>query len=105
MAEDSDAEIAVMDGALRLLSGLQQDEQKRVLTWLCERLGLRATLVPANRVTELRFSVGTTVQEMERELIFQTLSATHDNKTKAAELLGISLKTLHNKLKEYSQRG
>ncbi len=37
----------------------------------------------------------------ERELILQTLSATGNNKTRAAELLGISLKTLHNKLKEY----
>jgi len=31
----------------------------------------------------------------------QTLAATQNNKTRAAELLGISLKTLHNKLKEY----
>ena len=46
--------------------------------------------------------VGTTVDAMERELILQTLSATGNNKTRAAELLGISLKTLHNKLKEYS---
>ena len=37
----------------------------------------------------------------ERELILQTLAATSQNKTRAAELLGISLKTLHNKLKEY----
>jgi DNA-binding NtrC family response regulator len=45
--------------------------------------------------------VGTTVDAMERELILQTLGATGNNKTRAAELLGISLKTLHNKLKEY----
>ena len=38
---------------------------------------------------------------MERELILQTLNATGNNKTRAADLLGISLKTLHNKLKEY----
>jgi DNA-binding NtrC family response regulator len=31
----------------------------------------------------------------------QTLAATQNNKTRSAELLGISLKTLHNKLKEY----
>jgi DNA-binding NtrC family response regulator len=49
----------------------------------------------------VRFPVGTTVDEVERELILQTLSATSQNKTRAAELLGISLKTLHNKLKEY----
>ena len=49
----------------------------------------------------LRFPVGTTVDAAERELILQTLTATNQNKTRAAELLGISLKTLHNKLKEY----
>ncbi len=49
----------------------------------------------------LRFPVGTTVDAAERELILQTLAATNQNKTRAAELLGISLKTLHNKLKEY----
>jgi len=42
-----------------------------------------------------------TVAEAERRLIFETLDSTQNNKTRAAELLGISLKTLHNKLKEY----
>ena len=41
---------------------------------------------------------GTTVEEAERQLILLTLQHTNDNKTRAAELLGISLKTLHNKL-------
>jgi DNA-binding NtrC family response regulator len=49
----------------------------------------------------LRFPVGTTVNDVERELIIQTLASTNQNKTRAAEMLGISLKTLHNKLKEY----
>jgi transcriptional regulator with PAS, ATPase and Fis domain len=49
----------------------------------------------------IRFPVGTTVDDAERELIIQTLTATNQNKTRAAELLGVSLKTLHNKLKEY----
>jgi DNA-binding NtrC family response regulator len=49
----------------------------------------------------IRFPIGTTVDDAERELILQTLAATSQNKTRAAELLGISLKTLHNKLKEY----
>jgi transcriptional regulator with PAS, ATPase and Fis domain len=49
----------------------------------------------------MRFPIGTTVDAAERELILQTLAATSQNKTRAAELLGISLKTLHNKLKEY----
>jgi DNA-binding NtrC family response regulator len=41
---------------------------------------------------------GTTVEEAERRLILLTLEHTRDNKTRAAEILGISLKTLHNKL-------
>jgi len=49
----------------------------------------------------IKFPIGTTVDAMERELILQTLQATGNNKTRAAELLGVSLKTLHNKLKEY----
>jgi transcriptional regulator with PAS, ATPase and Fis domain len=43
-------------------------------------------------------SPGTTVDEAERQLIEITLQHTHGNKTRAAEMLGISLKTLHNKL-------
>ena len=49
----------------------------------------------------VRLGVGTTVDEAERLLILKTLEATNNNKTRAAEILGISLKTLHNKLKEY----
>ena len=52
-------------------------------------------------LSSVRFPIGTTVDAVERELILQTLQATGNNKTRAAELLGISLKTLHNKLKEY----
>ena len=43
-------------------------------------------------------SPGTTVDEAERRLILLTLEHTRNNKTRAAEILGISLKTLHNKL-------
>ena len=49
----------------------------------------------------VRFPVGTTVEEAEKGLILKTLEHTRNNKTRAAEILGISLKTLHNKLKEY----
>jgi len=47
--------------------------------------------------------VGSTVDEAERLLILRTLEATGGNKTRAAEILGVSLKTLHNKLKEYNR--
>src|SRR6266545_1333039 len=49
----------------------------------------------------IRVGVGTTVGEAERLLILKTLESTNNNKTRAADVLGISLKTLHNKLKEY----
>ena len=49
----------------------------------------------------LRLRPGMTVAEAERRLIFETLAFTQNNKTRAAEILGISLKTLHNKLREY----
>ena len=49
----------------------------------------------------MRLGVGTTVGEAEKMLILKTLESTSNNKTRAAEILGISLKTLHNKLKEY----
>ncbi len=60
-----------------------------------------APAVTSSGLGGLRFPIGTTVDDVERELIFQTLASTSQNKTRAAELLGISLKTLHNKLKEY----
>jgi DNA-binding NtrC family response regulator len=49
----------------------------------------------------VHLGVGTTVGEAEKLLILKTLESTGNNKTRAAEILGISLKTLHNKLKEY----
>lgn len=49
----------------------------------------------------VHLGVGTTVREAEKLLILKTLESTNNNKTRAAEILGISLKTLHNKLKEY----
>jgi DNA-binding NtrC family response regulator len=59
----------------------------------------------AASLSGVKFPPGTTVSAAERELILQTLQATNQNKTRAALLLGISLKTLHNKLKEYGAAG
>ncbi len=46
-----------------------------------------------------------TLREMEQRLIFQTLDETSGNRTHAAKLLGISVRTLRNKLHEYRQTG
>jgi DNA-binding NtrC family response regulator len=54
---------------------------------------------------ELRVPVGTTIEQTERALIEMTLEYTKHNRTRAAEILGISQKTLFNKLKEYGTQG
>ena len=60
-----------------------------------------AAAPPADEGNSVRFQIGTTVEAAEKGLILRTLEHTRNNKTRAAEILGISLKTLHNKLKEY----
>lgn len=45
--------------------------------------------------------VGMSVHEMEKNLILNTLKRVSDNRSRAAEMLGISIRTLRNKLKEY----
>jgi DNA-binding NtrC family response regulator len=63
----------------------------------------RPTTAPTADAGAISVQVGSTVDEAERLLILRTLEATGQNKTRAAEILGVSLKTLHNKLKEYSR--
>jgi DNA-binding NtrC family response regulator len=63
----------------------------------------RPTAAPTADAGAISVQVGSTVDEAERLLILRTLEATGQNKTRAAEILGVSLKTLHNKLKEYSR--
>ena len=52
-----------------------------------------------------RSFVGRTVSDMERDLILETLNHCLGNRTHAANILGISIRTLRNKLKEYSEAG
>jgi two-component system response regulator FlrC len=49
--------------------------------------------------------VGRRMEEVERELILETLSHCLGNRTRAAEMLGISIRTLRNKLHEYRAAG
>jgi DNA-binding NtrC family response regulator len=53
----------------------------------------------------LTLPVGTPIEEVERRMILRTLQKTDNNKTRAAELLQISLKTMHNKLRLYREQG
>ena len=52
-----------------------------------------------------RAFVGKTVAEVEQDLILQTLDHCFGNRTHAANILGISIRTLRNKLKEYGEQG
>ena len=58
---------------------------------------------PGEAESSGRFPMGTTVWEMERQLIMGTLSGVQENRTRAAELLGISIRTLRNKLRQYRE--
>jgi two-component system, NtrC family, response regulator AtoC len=51
----------------------------------------------------LRVSVGSSLDDSERRLIFATLDANQGDKKRTAEVLGISLKTLYNRLNRYAQ--
>ncbi len=52
--------------------------------------------------TQPAFGAGTTIHDMEKGLIMSTLQSVDGNRTRAATLLGISIRTLRNKLNEYS---
>ena len=49
--------------------------------------------------------VGRTVAEVERQMIVDTLRHTLGNRTHAAGILGISIRTLRNKLRDYAEAG
>ena len=68
-------------------------------------LDLAGLACPAVEGDCLRLPVGTTLAEMERQAIFATLDHCSGNKRRAAEILGVSLKTLYNRLSEYQGAG
>ena len=53
----------------------------------------------------LEFTVGQKLDEVERKYILQTLYFVHQNRTRAAEILGISIRTLRNKINQYREEG
>jgi DNA-binding NtrC family response regulator len=60
---------------------------------------------PAPLADGIFLPIGTTVEQAERALIERTLAYTANNKTRAAAMLEIGLKTLHTKLKAYREAG
>lgn len=55
----------------------------------------------AQKAPSVSFNLGITLEEVEKQLLFHTINYVDGNKTKAAKMLDISLKTLHNKLNRY----
>ena len=49
--------------------------------------------------------IGATVGEIERELVLQTLARCGGNRTRAARVLGLSVRTLRNKIRQYTADG
>ena len=49
--------------------------------------------------------IGSTVGEVERELVLQTLARCEGNRTRAARVLGMSIRTLRNRIRLYSAEG
>jgi DNA-binding NtrC family response regulator len=82
-----------------ILSAGQFLEMKHLPPYLTE------TPAPAAPAGGMALTPGMTVEEAENRLILLTLDHSGGNKTRAAEILGISLKTLHNKLNKMRGRG
>jgi DNA-binding NtrC family response regulator len=68
-------------------------------------LDLSGLACPAVEGECLRMPVGTSLAEMERQAIFATLDHCRGNKRRAAEMLGVCLKTLYNRLTAYQADG
>jgi len=49
--------------------------------------------------------IGSTVEAIERELVLQTLARCDGNRTHAARVLGVSVRTLRNKIRQYANAG
>jgi DNA-binding NtrC family response regulator len=64
---------------------------------------LPAPSLAPNQVVPLL--IGSTVGEIERELVLQTLARCNGNRTRAARVLGVSVRTLRNKIRQYSAEG
>jgi DNA-binding NtrC family response regulator len=64
---------------------------------------LPAPSLAPNQVVPLL--IGSTVGEIEQELMLQTLARCDGNRTRAARVLGVSVRTLRNKIRQYSADG
>ena len=113
--QNNNAMVHISKAALELLMSQNWAGNVRELENTIERgvlIGDGETLLPEHLILEDSLaeltppgapSAGITVREMEKQLITNTLEAVNDNRTHAAKMLGISIRTLRNKLNEYRQ--
>ena len=66
------------------------------------RLSPHAPISSSSRRRLARWLVGSPIRDVERDLVLETLANTHGNRTASAHLLGVSVRTLRNKITEYS---
>ncbi len=86
---------------------LENTMHRAVLLSTSDEIGVEAIMLPQSSCEEkvVDTNVGQTVAGMERKLIIDTLKHTLGNRTTAANILGISIRTLRNKLKQYQDEG
>jgi DNA-binding NtrC family response regulator len=65
---------------------------------------LPGEIKPGHGDGSMQIRLGSTLDDVERELIVKTIEFTGGNKTRAAEVLGVSLKTLYNRLERYDRK-
>jgi DNA-binding NtrC family response regulator len=58
-------------------------------------------VAPSPSLNIVKAVAGNSLREVERSLLEKTLEATHGNRTHAAEMLGVSLRTIRNRIREY----
>ena len=106
------SEISVTDARYVSLSTQRRDGREvRTPVWIAgvgstQYVFTEARAVPGQQAqAAARNLVGRTVAEVEQDLILETLRHCLGNRTHAAHILGISIRTLRNKLKQYSDEG
>lgn len=109
--------IRISKEALSILTGHEWKGNIRELENTIERTILMTegdTILPEHLIIDARqdkqqttstIQAGLSVDEMEKTLIMKTLDEVNGNRTKAAKLLGIGVRTLRNKLREYREAG
>jgi DNA-binding NtrC family response regulator len=69
------------------------------------RMSPHAPISRASRRRLARWLVGSPIRDVERDLVLETLANTSGNRTETARLLGVSIRTLRNRITEYAADG